>query len=84
MSFMDTLKGLVGKGRAAASQNSDKVHGAVDKAAQTVNDKTGGKYSSHVDKAAGAAKNYVKPQDEQGGEQPPQGGGQPPQGGPQG
>ncbi|MFD4367105.1 antitoxin [Rhodococcus sp. NPDC058521] len=72
MSFIDTLKGLVGKGKEAASQNSDKVHGAVDKAAQTINDKTGGKYEGQIGKASDAAKNYVKPKDEQGGEQPPQ------------
>lgn len=54
MSFVDTLKGLLGKGREAASQNADKVHGAIDKAADVADSKTGGKYSDKIDKAAHA------------------------------
>ncbi len=41
MSFVDTLKGLLGKGKEAASQNADKVHGAIDKAADVADSKTG-------------------------------------------
>ncbi|WP_062994359.1 antitoxin [Nocardia mikamii] len=68
MSLMDTLKGLVGKGRDAASQNADKVHGAVDKAGGFVNEKTGGKYSDHIDKGTEAIKKNIT---QQGGNTPP-------------
>ncbi|WP_051031121.1 antitoxin, partial [Nocardia veterana] len=68
MSLMDTLKGLVGKGRDAASQNSEKVHGAVDKAGGFINEKTGGKYSDHIDKGTEAIKKNIT---EQGGNTPP-------------
>ncbi|ABG96817.1 hypothetical protein OPAG_02507 [Rhodococcus opacus PD630] len=63
MSFVDTLKGLLGKGREAASQNADKVHGAIDKAADVADSKTGGKYSDKIDKAADAAKKAVPPKE---------------------
>ncbi|MGH8881048.1 MAG: antitoxin [Stackebrandtia sp.] len=68
MSLMDTLKGLVGKGRDAASQNADKVHGAVDKAGGFVNEKTGGKYSGQIDKGSDAIKKQFP---EQGGDNTP-------------
>lgn len=80
MSLMDTLKGMVGKGRDAANQNADKVHGAVDKAGNFVDEKTGGKYSDKIDKGTEAIKKNVT---EQGGgnDTPPQ---QPPPAPPQG
>ena len=82
MSLMDTLKGLVGKGRDAASQNAEKVHGGVDKAGSFINEKTGGKYSGQIDKGADAIKKQFP---EQGGGNTPQGGGNtPPPPGPQG
>lgn len=61
MSFIDTLKGLLGKGKEAASQNADKVHDAIDKAADVADDKTGGKYTEQIDKAADAVKKAVPP-----------------------
>ncbi|PPJ03718.1 antitoxin, partial [Nocardia nova] len=62
MSLMDTLKGLVGKGRDVASQNAEKVHGAVDKAGGFVKEKTGGKYSDHIDKGTEAIKKNIPQQ----------------------
>ena len=60
MSFVDTLKGLLGKGREAASQNADKVHGAIDKAADVADSKTGGKYSDKIDKVIMKALSWVR------------------------
>ncbi|MGW6375636.1 antitoxin [Rhodococcus sp. NPDC055112] len=59
MSFMDTLKGLFGKGKQAAAQHSDKIEDAVDKAGDFIDEKTGGKYAQHVDKAQDAAKKII-------------------------
>ncbi|MFD6857108.1 antitoxin [Rhodococcus sp. NPDC060086] len=59
MGLMDSLKGLLGKGKDYASQNPDKVQGYIDKAGDTVDGKTGGKYSQHVDKAQDAAKKHL-------------------------
>ncbi|RDI61395.1 antitoxin [Nocardia pseudobrasiliensis] len=64
MSLMDTLKGLVGKGREAASENAEKVHGAVDKAGGFINEKTGGKYSDQIGKGADAIKNAIPEKDQ--------------------
>lgn len=47
MGLMDTLKGLLGK----AGENSDKVKGGLDKAADMVNEKTEGKFADKVDMA---------------------------------
>ncbi|MGW4356338.1 antitoxin [Nocardia sp. NPDC004582] len=58
---MDTLKGLVGKGKDMAAQNAEKVEQAVDKAGSFVDEKTGGKYSSHIDKGTEAVKNALQP-----------------------
>ncbi|NLG55411.1 MAG: antitoxin [Rhodococcus sp.] len=63
MSFGDTVKGLIGKGKEAAAENSDKIHDAIEKAADFADDKTGGKYSEHIDKAADAAKKAVPPKE---------------------
>ncbi|AHH15549.1 hypothetical protein NONO_c07410 [Nocardia nova SH22a] len=67
MSLIDTLKGLVGKGRDAASENADKIHGAVDKAGGFINEKTGGKYSDQIGKGTDAIKKNIP---EQGGATP--------------
>ncbi|MEV6274080.1 antitoxin [Nocardia sp. NPDC051832] len=68
MSFADSLKGLVGKGKDMAAKNADKIHDAVDKAGDFVDKKTQGKYSDKIDKVQEAAKKAVPP--EQGGSQP--------------
>ena len=39
--------------------NEDKIDSAVDKTGDFVDDKTGGKFKEHVDKAQGAAKGAV-------------------------
>ena len=47
------------KGQELASENSDKVHDAIDKVADIADNKTGGKYGDQIDKAAEAAKKAV-------------------------
>lgn len=64
MSFVDTLKGLLGKGKQVAAENSEKIGDAVDKAGDFVDDKTGGKYADKVDKVQEAAKKAI-PDDKQ-------------------
>ncbi|CAJ1579986.1 antitoxin [[Mycobacterium] wendilense] len=59
MSFLDKAKDLLGK-------NADKVGDAIDKAGDFVDNKTGGKYAQHVDKAQDAAKDAVGKLGEQG------------------
>ncbi|MBF6171617.1 antitoxin [Nocardia blacklockiae] len=66
MSLMDTLKGLVGKGREAASENADKIHGAVDKAGSFIDEKTGGKYTDKIGKGTDAVKNAIPEKDQPG------------------
>jgi len=61
MSLVDTLKGLVGKGKEAASKNADKINDAVDKAGGFIDDKTGGKYSDKIEKGKDAAKKVIPP-----------------------
>ncbi|WP_067833297.1 antitoxin [Nocardia lijiangensis] len=67
MSLADTLKGLVGKGKEAASKNAGKINEAVDKAGDFIDQKTHGKYSDKIEKGKEAAKKVVPP------EQPGQG-----------
>ncbi|MGH9265401.1 MAG: antitoxin [Acidimicrobiales bacterium] len=52
MGLFDKAKGLLG-------QHGDKVEGAIDKVADTVDEKTGGKYADQIDKGAEAAKGFV-------------------------
>lgn len=63
MGIMDSVKGLVNKGQELASEHSDKVQNVIDKAAGIADDKTGGKYSEKIDKAAEAAKKVVPPKE---------------------
>ena len=54
MGFMDSVKGLLkhkDKAEDLAAQHSDKITDGVDKATDVVDDKTGGKYSEHLDTA---------------------------------
>ncbi|HWC11486.1 MAG TPA: antitoxin [Acidimicrobiales bacterium] len=60
--------GLFDKAKDLAQDHADKIDGAIDKAADAVDEKTGGKYSDKIDKAAGAAKNAL---DDQAGDEPP-------------
>ena len=48
MGLMDKIKGFFG-------QHDEKVEGAIDNAGDFVDDKTGGKYADHVDKAQDTA-----------------------------
>jgi hypothetical protein len=50
--FLDKAKGLLG-------QHEEKVEGALDKVADMVDDKTGGKYADHIDKGQDAAKDFI-------------------------
>ena len=52
MGLLDKAKGLLGK-------NAEKVEGAIDKVADVVDEKTGGKYADRIDKGAEAAKDFV-------------------------
>jgi uncharacterized protein YjbJ (UPF0337 family) len=61
MGLMDTVKGWFGG-------NKDTVKGGIDKAGDAVDDKTGGKLESQVDKAQDAATDAV---DKLGGDETP-------------
>ena len=60
MGFMDKFKGMFGKGMEAAAGQADKVEDGIDKAADVVDDKTGGKYSDQIDSGAEKAKDLVE------------------------
>ena len=62
MSILDKVKDLLkGKG--------EKVDGAIDKAADIADDKTGGKYTEKIDSAADKAKDIVDKLDDKLGDQ---------------
>ena len=52
MGFMDKVKGMLG-------QHGDKVDQGIEKAGDTVDDKTGGKHAAHVDKAQDMARDQI-------------------------
>lgn len=56
MGIGDSLKGIVDKGKELAAEHGDKIEGAVDKAGDIIDQKTGGKYAETVDKVQDAAK----------------------------
>jgi len=64
MSIIDKLKELVGK-------NPDQVKGGIDKAGDAFDQRTGGKYSGHVDKGQQQAKDYLDRQNPQNPQSPP-------------
>ena len=51
--------GLFDKAKDLLGQHGDKVEGAIDKVAEVVDEKTGGKYADQIDKGGDAAKGYV-------------------------
>lgn len=51
--------GLFDKVKKLADEHAEKVEGAIDKVAEIVDDKTGGKYSDQIDKGAETAKGVV-------------------------
>ena len=52
MGFLDKARDLLG-------EHADKVEGALDKVAEVVDEKTGGKYADQIDKGVDAAKGFV-------------------------
>ena len=65
--------GLFDKVKDLAGQHADKVEGAIDKVADVVDEKTGGKYADQIDKGVEAAKGLVDDQADGGAgpEEPP-------------
>ena len=57
MGFMDTIKG-------ALQGKTDQASKALDKAADVVDDKTGGKHTDKIDSAVDKAKDFVDKIDE--------------------
>jgi hypothetical protein len=51
--------GLFDKAKKLAEEHADKVEQAIDKVADVVDDKTGGKYADKIEKGAEAAKGFV-------------------------
>ena len=52
MGFLDKAKAMLG-------QHEEKVEGAIDKVAEVVDEKTGGKYADQIDKGVEKAKGFV-------------------------
>ncbi len=63
--------GLFDKVKKLAEEHSDKVEGAVDKAAELVDEKTGGRYSEQIESGSEKAKQAVADLGDEG--QPPPG-----------
>lgn len=83
MGFMDSLKGLVNKGKDYAEKNPEKANGFIEKAGDHVDGRTGGKYAQHVDKAQDAARKHLGTTGNPAPGAQPEPGGQPgPEGGP--
>jgi hypothetical protein len=53
---MDSVKGIVDKGKQFAAENPDKVNSAIDKVGDVADSKTGGKFAGQVDSAQSAVK----------------------------
>jgi len=65
--FKSDLLGSIPSLRAFAvslSQNADKADDAIDKAADVIDDKTGGKHTDKIDTAAEKAKDFVETLDD--------------------
>ncbi len=64
MSFLDKLKGakdtVTEKVGDAVAEHGDKIESGLDKAADFVDDKTGGKYTDKIDAATGKAKDALE------------------------
>lgn len=63
MGFLDDIKGKAASLRDTArdlvKEHDDKIEGAIDKAADLADDKTGGKHTDRIDKAQAKAKDAV-------------------------
>lgn len=60
MGLFDKLKGVRSKAAAAVDEHEEKIDDAIDRAADLVDDKTGGKHAEKIDKAAEKAKDAVE------------------------
>ena len=58
------ISDFIDKAKAMMSGNKDKMKDGVEKAADMVDEKTGGKFSDQVDKGEEAAKDFVEGLDE--------------------
>ncbi|WP_411732919.1 antitoxin [Paeniglutamicibacter sp.] len=71
MSIFDQLKGkaaeLKDKAAGLIHENSDKIGGAIDNAGDFIDEKTGGKFSEHVDKVQDGAKGLLNKDEGDGG-----------------
>ena len=59
--------GLFDKAKKLAEEHAEQVGDAIDKVADAVDHKTGGKYSDKIDKGADAAKGFIGDDDNEGG-----------------
>lgn len=59
MGFLDKLKGTKSKAAKLAAEHEEKIDDGIDKAADFVDDKTGGKHSDKIDSVAEKAKDAV-------------------------
>jgi antitoxin protein of toxin-antitoxin system len=59
MGIADKLKDLKTKAVDATVEHNDKIHGAVEKAAATADERTGGKYHDRIQKAGAKASSIV-------------------------
>jgi hypothetical protein len=64
MGLLDKLKGKTAKLKETAADHADQIEGGIDKGADLIDDKTGGKYSEKIDAAADKAKDAVKKLDD--------------------
>ena len=60
MGLTDRLKDLKTKATDAAAEHSDKINEAVEKMASTADQRTGGKYHEHIQKAGAKAGDLVE------------------------
>jgi len=54
------ISDMVGKAKDAVSKNPDKADGAVDKAGDMLDEKTGGKFAEKTDKGQDMAKDQIR------------------------
>ncbi len=56
----DMIKKLTDTAKDAADEHGDKIESGIDKVADLIDDKTGGKHSEKIDDVADKAKNLVE------------------------
>ena len=59
MGLMDNFDNVADKAKDLASEHSDKVNEGVDKAAEFIGDKTGGKFGDQIDMGADKLKEQL-------------------------